>query len=172
MTEPMVKKVRIGNSDIRWLDGYGEPFATEGLAVASNQRKIDAIRKADRKTADAIDAQRDKALNAEIQAAHRASAAHEIHNAEIVAAGLDKPGDWAGHPTLPMLEDATPEDVTEDAQKHKVISVLKHALYSVQDAISLANPYASKDTPRDLWRSGTIQEIEADLRDVIDELDK
>lgn len=64
------------------------------------------------------------------------------------------------------------QDVTEEAQKCKVINALQYAVYRVQDAIALANPYVSKDTPRDLWKSGTIQEIEADLRYVIDELSK
>ncbi len=90
---PEVELHTLAGGEVRWNDGYGALFSLKDAAEESNR-----VHKADHLVADA-------ARNAEVLAAYR-QAAPEIHNAEIVAAGLDKPGDWAGHPTPPMLEDA------------------------------------------------------------------
>ncbi len=70
-------------------------------------------------------AEQEAARKADILALHRASAAQEIHNAEIVAAGLDKPGDRKGHPPPPMLEAATRQDATEGAKMESIAEQLK-----------------------------------------------
>jgi len=135
-----------------WDDGFGELFSSHSAALTSHRRKADIVRR-------------------KAEAMTFSEAADGARKAEALNAALNNERETMGH----TVEGAPPinrQGVTEEAQKHKVISALQYALYSVQDAISLANPYASKDTPRDLWKSGTIQEIEADLRYVIDELGK
>ena len=109
----------------------------------AEQEAADAIRTADqdetfvsdwnKATNSAREAEQEAARKADILALHRASAAQQIHNAEIVAAGLDKPGGWAGHPTPPMLEDAA-RKAGHTTNHEAAAMLLWDALNKVQDS--------------------------------------